>query len=345
MKNEACWISKKVSEFLLFHAPQFLTNSEHTVKGYRDTLTLYFQFLQESGISPTSLNHKHFEREWIERWIVLLKEKRHNSPATCNDRLSGMRKFLEYLAGKDISMEYLWQEARKINKQKCPKKKVSGMSRTAVAAILREPDVKTSIGRRDLTFLSLLYSTAARLDEIRSMTISQIHMDACRPNISIRGKGNKVRTAFILPKTKVLLRAYIKEVHGSSPDPDRLLFFSRVGNSYSALTEAALDKRIKKYAVLAHEVCKEVPINAHAHQFRHAKSSHWIEDGLNVMEVQALLGHEQIETTMKYYLDITNIDKGKALATLETETDKQLDRKWKNPDGSLVDFCGLKRKM
>jgi Site-specific recombinase XerD len=64
---------------------------------------------------------------------------------------------------------------------------------------------------------------------------------------------------------------------------------------------------------------------------------------LNVMEVQALLGHEQIETTM-VYLDVTNIDKGKALATLETETDKQLDRKWKNPDGSLVDFCGLKRK-
>ncbi|HCU30995.1 MAG: site-specific integrase [Sphaerochaeta sp.] len=343
MKNEACWISKKVSEFLLYHAPQFLTNSEHTVKGYRDALTLYFQFLQESGINPTSLNHKHFEREWIERWMVWLKEKRHNSPATCNDRLSGMRKFLEYLAGKDISVEYLWQEARKIKKQKCPKKKVSGMSRTAVAAILREPDVKTSIGRRDLTFLSLLYSTAARLDEIRSITISQIHLDACRPNISIRGKGNKVRTAFILPKTKALLMAYIKEVHGFSPNPDRLLFFSRVGNSYSALTEAALDKRIKKYAAMAHEVCKEVPSNAHAHQFRHAKASHWIEDGLNVMEVQALLGHEQIETTM-VYLDVTNIDKGKALATLETETDKQLDRKWKNPDGSLVDFCGLKRK-
>jgi len=343
MKNEACWISKKVSEFLLYHAPQFLTNSEHTVKGYRDTLTLYFQFLQESGITPTSLNHKHLEREWIGRWMVWLKEKRHNSPATCNDRLSGMRKFLEYLAEKDISMEYLWQEASKIKKQKCPKKKVCGMSRTAVAAILREPDVKTSIGRRDLTFLSLLYSTAARLDEIRSITISQIHLDASRPNISIRGKGNKVRTAFILPKTKALLRAYIKEVHGFSPDPDRLLFFSRVGNSHSALTEVAWDKRIKKYAALAHEVCKEVPFNAHAHQFRHAKASHWIEDGLNVMEVQALLGHEQIETTMRY-LDITNIDKGKALATLETETDKQLDRKWKNPDGSLVDFCGLKRK-
>jgi site-specific recombinase XerD len=343
MKNESCWIAKKVSEFLLYHAPQFITNSEHTVKGYRDALTMYFQFLQESGISPASLNHKYLEREWIEGWIVWLKEKRHNSPATCNDRLSGMRKFLEYLAGKDISMEYLWQEARKIKKQKCPKTKVSGMSRMAVTAILQEPDVKTSIGRRDLTFLSLLYSTAARLDEIRSITISQVHLDACKPNISIRGKGNKVRTAFILPKTMALLRAYIKEVHGFSPVPERLLFYSRVGNSYSALTEAALDKRIKKYAAMAHEVCKEVPPNAHAHQFRHAKASHWIEDGLNVMEVQALLGHEQIETTMRY-LDISTIDKGKALATLETEKDKQLDKKWKNPDGSLVDFCGLMRK-
>ena len=42
------------------------------------------------------------------------------------------------------------------------------------------------------------------------------------------------------------------------------------------------------------------------------------------------------------YLDITIEEKAKALATLEEENDKNLEPKWKNTDGSLVDFCGLR---
>ncbi|MCC8101631.1 MAG: tyrosine-type recombinase/integrase [Clostridiales bacterium] len=117
---------------------------------------------------------------------------------------------------------------------------------------------------------------------------------------------------------------------------------TKSANKHLTHTEAALDKRIKIYASKAHESCKDVPLKAHAHLFRHAKASHWIEDGLSVVEVQFLLGHEQIETTMKY-LDITTEEKVKALATLESETDKKVSRKWKKGDGSLTDFCSLKR--
>ena len=75
---------------------------------------------------------------------------------------------------------------------------------------------------------------------------------------------------------------------------------------------------------------------------RHAKASHWIEDGLSIVEVQFLLGHEQIETTMKY-LDITTEEKIKALATLESETERKVEKKWKEKQKSLIDFCGMKR--
>lgn len=43
------------------------------------------------------------------------------------------------------------------------------------------------------------------------------------------------------------------------------------------------------------------------------------------------------------YLDITTEDKVKALSTLENETEKKVSKKWKKSDGSLSDFCGLKR--
>ena len=136
----------------------------------------------------------------------------------------------------------------------------------------------------------------------------------------------------------------MKEVHGNTPDEERFLFYSRVVGNFKKLTEAAMDKRIKKHAKTAHGKCAEVPLNSYAHLFRHAKASHWIEDGLSVVEVQFLLGHEQIETTMRY-LDITTADKVKALATLVNEKEQNLEKKWKNADSSsLTRFCGLNRK-
>ena len=79
-------------------------------------------------------------------------------------------------------------------------------------------------------------------------------------------------------------------------------------------------------------------MNIHAHQFRHAKASHWIEDGLSVVQVSFLLGHSNIETTIKY-LDITTEDKIKALSTLENENEKKVSKKRKKSDGSLIDFA------
>ena len=341
--DDAPVIARRISEFLYEYAPQFLTNSEHTLKGYNDALTLYFQFLEENGISPSSLNRHHLEKDWIEKWILWLKENRKNSPETCNNRLASIRRFLEYIASRDIRMEYLYQEAKHIKRQKCPKRKVSGLSREAVTVMLEAPDTTTAIGRRDLVFLTVLYATAARMDEVLSIKIGHIHLDAPKPHVNLYGKGEKLRTSYLLPRAVALLRQYMKEVHGNSPDRERLLFYSRVGGNYKKLTEAAMDKRIKKLAFIAHQKCNDVPLNAHAHLFRHAKASHWIEDGLSIVEVQFLLGHEQIETTMKY-LDITTAEKIKALATLENEKEQKVGKKWKSKEASLTAFCGLKRK-
>lgn len=99
---------------------------------------------------------------------------------------------------------------------------------------------------------------------------------------------------------------------------------------------------LKKYARQAHEACPDVPLGLHAHQFRHSKASHWLEDGMNIVQISFLLGHEQLQTTM-IYLDITTEEKAKALATIEDENDKKISPKWKNADGSLVEFCGLRK--
>ena len=87
--------------------------------------------------------------------------------------------------------------------------------------------------------------------------------------------------------------------------------------------------------------CEEVPLKLHAHQFRHAKASHWLEDGMNIVQISFLLGHSDVRTTM-IYLDVTTEAELKAMATLEDESEEKVTKKWKAPGNKLSSFFGLK---
>ena len=102
MKNsmEAARMAGYISEFLHDYAPQFLTSSEHTLKSYRDALTLYIVFLEEKGITHDRLGRICFERKFIEEWIIWLKNVRHCTPESCNIRLSSLRVFPRSSHGK-----------------------------------------------------------------------------------------------------------------------------------------------------------------------------------------------------------------------------------------------------
>ena len=340
-KSEAALFARYISEFLYDYAPCFLTHSGHTLKSYRDTINLYVAFLEAERITPASFGRKVFEKPFIEKWIQWLLSERHSCPDTCNVRLGSLRVFLEYLGSKDVSLLYLYHEAKTIKRQKCLKKKVKGLTRDAVSSILDVIDTTSRIGRRDMTLLSLLYGTAARIGEVQSLTMKDLHLNSSKPYILLHGKGGKTRTAYLLPRMVTNLQGYIAEFHGDQTNPDNHLFYTRVGGGKeNKLTEAAIDKRIKKYASLAHEKNQDVPPDTHAHQFRHAKASHWLEDGINVVQIRYLLGHENLETTMKY-LDITPSEKAEALATLESEKASTKPKKWKNNDGSLSAFLRL----
>lgn len=340
--NNAVRISRYMSEFLYDYAPNFLSHSSHTIKSYKEAITLYVRYLESLGITPSTLDINHFDKEHIEGWMKWLINERNNCPDTCNVRLGSLRMFLQYLSGKDIAYLYLYQEAKLVKRMKCIKKKVNGLSREAVTAILNEADLTTRTGRRDYTLLMIMYGTAARIGEILGIKIKHLNMEGTKPFVHLHGKGGKRRTAYLLPRAVSNIQGYIREFHGFNPNPEDYLFYSRVGENKGMLTEPAIDKRIKKYAATANKKCNAVPPDTHAHQFRHAKASHWLEDGMNIVQISFLLGHENLNTTMKY-LDVTNEEKIKALATLQTENERNMPKKWKNDCCSLLDFLNLSK--
>lgn len=341
-KNEASILARHIATFLNEYAPKRKTESANTLKGYTDTLTLYLQFLESKGVTPLKLEAECFKRGWIEQWLDWLKNERKNQPDTCNNRLASLRTFLKYLGDTDIRFLSLYQDAAMIERLPVQKKKVTGLSRNAVKALLATPDLKKKSGRRDLALILMLYSTAARIDEVLSLKICHLHLEAHHPYVTFVGKGNKVRTLYLLERAVKHLQKYLQEFHGRTPASEAYVFYSRNEGIHGKLTASAVDKMLKKVALKAHEVCAEVPLSLHAHQFRHAKASHWLQDGVNLLQISFLLGHEQVQTTM-VYLDITKEDEFKALATVEDDKDLKLERKWKS-NASLRDFCGLSKQ-
>jgi site-specific recombinase XerD len=309
------------------------------------TLSLFVRFLEtEKGIDSSTLNFACLSRTYIEEWILWLKNKRGCSPETCNIRLAALRAFLKYLAEKEIACLSIYQGATLISRQKVFKKKIVGMSKNAIKSLMSVPDVSTKIGRRDLVLMIVLYCTAARIDEILSLKINQLHLDANKPYVTVIGKGRKIRTLYLLPKAVAYLKKYLEEYHPTESDPDAYIFYSRIKGILEKTSPEGVNKQLKKYAAIAHDICNEVPIDLHAHQIRHAKASHWLEEGMNIVQISFLLGHANLHTTM-VYLDITTEQESKALATLEDETKKDIPKKWKSHSKDLVAFLGVKKIM
>ena len=148
--KEARFLSKSVSEFISVYAPAHLTDSENTLKSYQATLGKYLGFLEDNkGFSIQTISSECFERPVIEEWMRHMRNIERLSPDTCNIRLGGLRTYLKYLGTREVKYKYLYSEAVDIPLMKTEKKKVSGLSKKVVKALMAAPNQSTPAGRRD----------------------------------------------------------------------------------------------------------------------------------------------------------------------------------------------------
>lgn len=340
ISKEACIIARYINDWILRYVPTIKNCSVFTIKRYKVTISLYLTFLeQEMKVTQASFSFRHFERTVVEQWIEWLKNVRHNSPATCNLRLSTIRAFLDYLSNRDKTYLYLNNEVRSIDNQRVSKRKVNGINENAVSILMNMPNRKTKTGRRDLTLFTIMYGTAARLNEVLSIRLEDVHLEGKKPFISVTGKGSKTRPLYLLPKAVTHLKAYIREWHAVFNNK-HILFYSVSKGMNSKLSQTAVDKQLKKYAKLAHRLDESIPESLHCHQLRHARAQHWLDHGINIVEISKMLGHESVETTM-VYLDITIEQEEKALATLMDDNDKKMRKKWLEDKSKLLTLCNF----
>ena len=135
--------------------------------------------------------------------------------------------------------------------------------------------------------ITLLYSAGLRISELLNLKIKDFQFDQNYGWVR-QGKGRKDRIFIISPKIKDNLLPYITQNNLQAED----VLFHNHRKTMSAQTVRMI---IKKAITLA-----DISKNIHPHTLRHSFATHLLENGYAVTDLQPLLGHSKIETTLIY---------------------------------------------
>ena len=141
---------------------------------------------------------------------------------------------------------------------------------------------------RDLAMIDLLYSTGIRVGELVNLNIGDINFE--ERECIVYGKGNKQRKVYFDAKSKVHLKQYLEQ----RTDYNEALFVT-LDNPFERLKISGVEIRLRKLGQLA-----LLDQKVHPHKFRRSMATRAIDKGMPIEQVQKLLGHQQIDTTMHY---------------------------------------------
>lgn len=140
---------------------------------------------------------------------------------------------------------------------------------------------------RDLAMIDLLYSTGIRVGELVNLNVSDVDFEA--RECVVFGKRDKERKVYFDAKAKLHLQNYLKK-----RDDDNPALFVSLDAPHDRLKISGVEIRIR---TLGRKLNME---KIHPHKFRRTMATRAIDKGMPIEQVQKILGHSQIDTTMQY---------------------------------------------
>lgn len=266
-----------------------------TVENYDHYLTRFLEFIKTD--SPEKINDTAIRefRMWLNRQPLknLGKPNETLSKKTQNYYLIAIRAFLKYLARQDIKT----MPAERIELAKVEERSLDLITRGELERLLNVSKGSELKDLRDRAILELLFSTGLRVSELCSLPRDiDLHSD----ELSIRGKGGKVRVVFVSDQAKKVLREYLAK----RKDMDDALFIKIGSNQPKTMaargenlgvTKRTIERIVKQHAIKAGISKKVTP-----HVMRHMFATDLLGNGADLRSVQAMLGHANIGTTQIY---------------------------------------------
>ena len=290
--------ARLLQTFFTQYLPMQRNVSPHTIRSYRDTMTLLLRFCRDRrGLTIERLRIEQLSPELVTDFLDHLESERGCSVRTRNQRLAALHAFLRYLQVEAPEHILHCQRLLALPFKQYDRPALRYLTADQMQAILSQPDLRTPIGRRDLALLSVLYDTGARVQEVIDLTVRDVRLEA-PAQIRLTGKGRKTRVVPLMPNTVALLADHLREHGLDQPlQLDHPLFVNRHRQRF---TRIGIRHLIHKYVALARPACPQLPEEVSPHTFRHSKAMHLLQAGIPLVIIRDFLGHVDIATSEVY---------------------------------------------
>ena len=265
--------------------------SEKTLNGYITGVKLFIEwFTQANGREPkpgdiTSIDLREFRQ--------YLMHTKNRSVGTVNYRLAAMRKYLHFANEQGFlptGLPALPKEVKSTKSKTAPKSLTKKQQDELLKVVERGGNL------RDKTIITLLLHTGLRNSELRSLQLSEIELLPRGGWLSVYGKGGKFRKIPLNNEVRRVLGDYMERIAGEATS--RLFNSKRGPKAGSGLSDVAVQQLFNRYKDQVPGLRDNKDITVHS--LRHTFATRMLEAGRNLVEVQALLGHENINTTAIY---------------------------------------------
>ncbi len=259
--------------------------SEETIKSYYEDLTEFITFSEEEGINLLKVKN-----EDIRKFLIKLDDK-NNKASTISRKISSLKGFYKYL----LNREHIKKNPFSLIKSPKKEKRLPRFFYyNEIEELFSSVDISTSLGKRNLAILEVLYATGVRVSELVNIKVLDINED----EIKVLGKGNKERIVRLGEYARDSIDSYLNNGYDSlNTTNSEYLFINKNGKKLTTRGVRYILDQLINNTTLNKKISP--------HMLRHSFATHLLNEGCDILSVQELLGHESLTAT-SIYTHITN---------------------------------------
>lgn len=253
--------------------------SAKRVEGLSEKSLSYYQRAIQTMLSGVDKQVQNISTEDLRGYFSSYQDKNKSSRVTIDNIRRILSTFFSWLEDENYILK---SPIRRIHKIK---------STTIVKEIYSDESLEkmrdNCSNLRDLALVDILASTGMRVGEL--VLLNKTDVDFVERECKVLGKGNKERIVYFDARTKIHLQEYLS----SRSDKNEALFVG-LNAPFNRISIGAVELRIRKLGL------KVEIIKSHPHKFRRTLATKAIDKGMPIEQLQVLLGHKRIDTTLQY---------------------------------------------
>lgn len=249
------------------------------IEGCSERTLQYYKVTVEQMLKRISTPIRKMTTDEIRTYLVEYQQRGGCSKVTIDNIRRNISSFFSWLEEEDYILKSPMRRIHKIKTKTVVKEVISDENMEKMRDACDE--------MRDLAIIDMLYSTGIRVGELVRLNIEDVNME--QRECVVFGKGDKERRVYFDAKAKIHLMEYL----ASRTDNNPALFVSLDGR-HKRLEISGVEIRLRQ---LGRKLSLD---RIHPHKFRRTMATRAIDKGMPIEQVQKILGHSQIDTTMQY---------------------------------------------